>query len=223
MNVNFFRRGVYALIYEKMADLVRYSDGVQYYTLGDTDGDILGRLIERHARSFTKADFSGGFPTGSRRPSEMRLHILNGVFNSSDDIQGLLEEMKKGLSRRDRVLVVLYNPYLKWFYRLLDIMGIRQGPRANTFITETDLRNIAVISGFQVVRTCFACGFWLRLFGIGRILDRVIRLIPGLKRISLVYLARAETRHSRTCEARVVGGAFRLVMNAETSLKRSDA
>jgi hypothetical protein len=189
MKLNCLRQTVYQLICDKVLTIVRYSDEVRYYAPPEGGDDILGPMIAKSTHSFANADFSGDFSNTRRSPSAMCMHIFNGIFNSSLDIQGLLMELKKRLCRKDRVVVVLYNPYLRLLYRFLDTLGIRQGPTAHTFITETDLHNLTTISGFQVVTTCHACGFWFGLFGVSKVLDRMIRLTPGLKHISLVYLA----------------------------------
>lgn len=183
------RRTVYQLICDKILTIVRYSDEVRYYGPDEGCDDILGPMIAESTHSFSQADHSADFSSFRPSPAAMCMHIFNGIFNSNLDIQNLLMGLKKRLCRRDRVIVVLYNPYLRWLYRFLDTLGIRQGPAAHTFITETDLHNFAIISGFQVVTTGYVCGFWFRLFGIGPILDRIIRLTPGLKHISLVYVA----------------------------------
>jgi hypothetical protein len=189
MKFNRLRRTVYQLICDKISTIVRFSDEVRYYGPHEGHHDILGPMIAKSTHSFSKADISADFSSVHPSPFAMCMHIFNGIFNSNLDIQRLLVALKKRLCRRDRVVVVLYNPYLRWLYRLLDALGIRQGPAAHTFITETDLHNFALISGYQVVKTCHACSFCFKLFGIGHILDRMIRITPGLKHISLVYLA----------------------------------
>ncbi|MGD9289359.1 MAG: glycosyltransferase family 2 protein [Desulfobacterales bacterium] len=189
MKLNRLRRNVYQLICDKISAIVRFSDEVRYYGTKEGGDDMLGPMIAKATPSFATVDLSDGFSELQPSSAAMCMHVFNGIFNSNLDIQNLLMTLKKRLCRRDRVVVVLYNPYLRWLYRLLDRLGIRQGPAAHTFITETDLQNFAKISGFQVVTTRYACGFCFNLFGIGRVLDRIIRLIPGFRNISLVYIA----------------------------------
>lgn len=159
MKLNSLRRNVYQLICDKISTIVRFSDEVRYYGPKEGGDDILGPMIAKTTRSFSAADLSNNFAELQPSPAAMCMHVFNGIFNSNLDIQNLLMTLKKRLCRRDRVVVVLYNPYLRWLYRILDALGIRQGPTAHTFITETDLHNFAVISGYQVVTTGYACGF----------------------------------------------------------------
>lgn len=189
MKLSRLRQTMYQLICDTILTIVRYSDEVRYYAPHEGRDDILGPMIAKSVHSFVKADLSSDFSSTRCLPSTMCMHVFNGIFNSHLDIQGLLVELKKRLCRRDRVVVVLYNPYLRWLYRFLDYVGIRQGSAADTFITEADLHNLATISGFQVVTTRYVCGFLLGLFGVGSVLDRMIRLTPGLKNISLIYVA----------------------------------
>ena len=189
MMLNRLRETTYQLMYEKVSTIIKYADEVRYYSPYDDDKDILGAMIAKAHRSFTNADHSADISNTQGTPSSNCMHLFNGIFNSNLDIQGLLIDLKRHLGRRDRVITVLYNPYLSWLYRLLDIIGVRQGPAAHTFITKTDLYNLSTISGYQVVMTFYACSFCFKLFGIGRVIDRIVRLIPGLKNFSLVYIA----------------------------------
>ena len=49
-------------------------------------------------------------------------------------------------------MVVLYNFYLAWLFRIADRLGWRNGPECTTYVTRTDLAQLAKLSGFEVVR-----------------------------------------------------------------------
>jgi hypothetical protein len=114
MKLNRLRRNVYQLICNKIATIVRFSDEVRYYGTKEGGDDILGPMIAKTARSFSTADVSNDFSGLRPVPAAMCMHIFNGIFNSNLDIQRLLMALKKRFYRRDRVVVVLYNPYLRW-------------------------------------------------------------------------------------------------------------
>jgi len=78
--------------------------------------------------------------------------LLNGVLNFRTDIDGLLQSIKSRLSRHCRIIAVAYNPYLRFLYRLANVLRLRTGKLPDTFLTRTDLNNLARISGFEVVR-----------------------------------------------------------------------
>jgi hypothetical protein len=115
--------------------------------------------------------------------------ILDGHLNYSDDIEGLLQKFREKLRRRDRLAVVLYSPYLGWIYRLLHRLGLRSKALPTTFLTQTDLSNLSKLAEFEVVRTRYVGFFPFRLFGVGTLLNQLLPLIPGLRRLSLAQVA----------------------------------
>jgi len=103
-------------------------------------------------------------PADPRGPT---LVLLNGTLNHSLDIQKLLTDLRPGLSRSDRVIAVVYNPYMRWLYRLATGLGFRKGPIPSTFVTRTELRHLAAISGYEVVRLRPSVYLPLPFMGIG--------------------------------------------------------
>ena len=71
-------------------------------------------------------------------------------------------------------------------YRLANRWGIRQGPAPSSFLTQTDLRNIARLSGFDVVRLRTAVYVPFRLFGLTAWINRVFAAVPLLRWAGLV-------------------------------------
>ena len=114
--------------------------------------------------------------------------LLNGNFNHSHDIQGLLSVLRRGASRNLRVIAVLYNPYFASIYRLANRLGMRKGERPSTFVTNTDLENIARLSGFRVVRRRAAIYSPVRLFGLGMIINKVMPAVPLLRHLSFTQI-----------------------------------
>jgi hypothetical protein len=114
--------------------------------------------------------------------SEEREHrtaiLFNGNFNHQYDIQETLQDLRAKLSRTSRLLVIAYNPYLRWLYRLANQVGIRRGEMPTTFITRTDIGNLAKISGYELVRVrpVVYCPF--RLWGIGDVVNRLVAALP---------------------------------------------
>lgn len=125
--------------------------------------------------------------------SEMNPHpdtvvLLNGVFNHSLDIATLLKNLHQKLDRSSRIVSVIYNPYLSFLYKFANTLHIRKGEMPHTFITKRDLANLALLSGFQIVRTQTAIYFPWKLWGIGDIINKLMPLIPLIKWLSLTYL-----------------------------------
>jgi hypothetical protein len=67
------------------------------------------------------------FPDLTGEDAQRTAILVNGTFNHHFDIQGLLTELRPKLARTSRLLIVLYNPYLRWLYGLANQLGIRRG------------------------------------------------------------------------------------------------
>ena len=115
--------------------------------------------------------------------------LFNGNFNSSTDIQSLLEGARTQMGRSDRVVVVLYNAYLGWLYRLADRLGLRDGPECTTFVTRTDLVQLARLSGFELVRLRPVAHAPWHFFGLGTLLNLLMPAVPGLRWLCFVGVA----------------------------------
>lgn len=154
----------------------RYFDQVIFWPKHPTDSGELAALVEAREKSELGSDqelASLKFAPGSRP-----LLVLNGIFNFHLDIQKLLLETYPRLPRGGRLLVVAYNPYHRWAFALATALGLREGELPATYLTRTDVRNLAALSGFELTRirsTCH-CPFWL--FGLGPWLNRLAQAIP---------------------------------------------
>jgi hypothetical protein len=115
--------------------------------------------------------------------------LFNGNFNHTTDIQGLLETVQPHVVRQSRVVVALYNWYFAWLYRLADRLGLRQGPPITTFITRSDLVQLARLAGFELVRLRPVAYLPWHFFGIGTLVNAALPAIPGFRWLSFVSVA----------------------------------
>lgn len=85
------------------------------------------------------------------------LWVLNGTLNHEEDILELLKKIHASVKREDRIAAILYNPYLRWIYQLLNKLGLRKGlPKGSaepyTFLTRSALDTLCALGGFEIVR-----------------------------------------------------------------------
>ena len=181
------RRWVYATAAREISRITRYAGRV--IQLDPLPGDT-GTLREQLRAAVTDVGTSSALGTlTAQGTAERTIALFNGNFNSSTDIQTLLEQCRAHLGRSDRVVVVLYNSYLAWVYRLADRLGLRHGPKCTTFVTRTDLVQLARLSGFELVRLRPVVYIPWHFFGIGTLVNAVMPAIPGLRWLSLMAVA----------------------------------
>ncbi len=196
-----WKRYVNGVIANELSALTKYYDGVIRWHPGGEE-DLLLDLMTAPVKAAIEPD--GPFPDLAEDGDRRTAVLMNGVFNHSLDIQGLLEGLRPKLSASSRVLAVLYNPYLAWLYRLATRLGIRRAPLPRTFITRVDLENIARLAGFSVARLRPCCYFPWRLAGAGDWLNRLLSLVPlirwaGLVSVAVLRPARAKAPGGLSC------------------------
>jgi hypothetical protein len=181
-----WKRYLNRLLAREISTVTRYFDRlIQWLPLDNDDLDLLD-AVQSPSKGMVRRDKE--FPDLSAEENERTAVLINGTFNHHFDIQGLLMELKPRLSRTSRLLVVLYNPYLRWLYSLATWLRIRKGELPSTFLTRVDLDNLAEVSGFQIVRER-QLGFvpW-KLLGLGNLINRILPLVPLLRWFGLTFL-----------------------------------
>jgi hypothetical protein len=181
------KRWTYGAVAREISRITRYVDRVIQLDPVRGDTGLLRDRIDAPDKSALPSTELGSLP--SRDARDRAVFLYNGNFNSSLDIQGLLERGRPHMRRSDRVVVVLYNYYFAWIYRVADRLGLRSGPECTTFVTRTDLAQLARLSGFEVLRLRPAVYVPWHFLGIGTVLNAVLPAIPGLRWLSLVAVA----------------------------------
>ena len=179
------RSYTYQLIGAEISATTRFCDQlIQVSPLPHDDGLLL-RSIECHGKK--TIDDPREIPIcddASRRDAL----LLNGNFNSSSDIQALLQQVRARMNRGARLFVVLYTPYAQWMFRLLTFFGLRSGALPTTFVTETELRSLLRLSDMEVVRIRPAVFFPLRIPLISWLINAILPVLPGIRRLALTWI-----------------------------------
>ena len=177
-------RYVNRVIAAEISAFTRYYDRIIQAERLEHDSGLLLSLIDCPSKSEVAPGEE--LPDLSVEPQKRTAILLNGLFNHHLDIQGLLLAMKSRLARTSRPVVVAYNPYWSWLYRLANRLGLRSGAEPTTFVTETDLRNLVLLSGYEIARIRPAVFFPWKCLGVGVLLNRLLPAIPLLRALGLV-------------------------------------
>ncbi len=178
---------VNGLIAREISSFVRYYDRLIQYLPREQDAGVLFDQIQAPEKNVV-AD-SEPFPDLSAEHDRRTAVLLNGTINHHYDIEKLLEDLKPSLSRTSRVVLVAYNPYFSWLYGLANRWGLRQGELPTTFVTKTDLTNIAKLAGYECVRARPVVFFPWHAFGLGDVLNRWLAGLPWIRWLSFAYVS----------------------------------
>ena len=178
-----WRSYVNAFLAAEISALTRYYDRVIQWLPREEDKGGLLAAIDAPSKEAVGKDEA--FPDLTDERDKRTAILINGTFNHDFDIQALLMQLKPKLARTSRLVVVLYNPYLRWAYYLTNRIGIRKGDLPSTFVTRVDLENIAKVAGFEIVRQRQAVYCPWRMLGLGTVINRVMPLVPLARWLSL--------------------------------------
>ncbi len=178
-----WKRYVYATIAAEVSSVTRYYERVVQWMRQPGDTGFLLEQIDAPEKCEIEGDFALDLTADSAARTAV---MLNGTLNGEYDIQSLLGGLRTRLSRTSRVIAILYNPYFSLLYRVASRLGLKAGKDVTTFITYADLRNLAKVSGFEIVRIrpCLYSPF--RLLGLGGLINRLMPVIPLLRHLGFV-------------------------------------
>ena len=181
-----WRKYVNAFLAGELSVLTKYYERTIQWLPREDDTGMLLAMIDAPLKESVGENEQ--FPDLSDENTTRTAVLVNGVFNHEFDIQRLLTQLRSKLSCTSRVIAVLYNPYLRWLYKLANRLGIRKGELPSTFLTRVDLQNIAKIAGYEIVRQRLALYCPWKFFGLGNVINRIMPLIPLARRFSLTSI-----------------------------------
>ena len=178
-----WRKYVNAFLAAEISSLTRYYDRVIQWLPREDDKGWLLAAVDAPRKETVARDQP--FPDLTDERDKRTAILINGTFNHDFDIQALLLQLKAKLARTSRLVVVLYNPYLRWAYFLTNRLGIRKGDLPSTFVTRVDLENISKVAGFEIVRQRQAVYCPWKMLGLGTAINRLMPLVPLARWLSL--------------------------------------
>jgi hypothetical protein len=180
-----WKRTYYQLIAAEISSFTRYYDRVLQWgrAPGDT-GELLASIDCPDKQIVDDPQLPDTSGDGDRRSAI----LLFGTVNHHYDIEGLLGRLRGRIARTTRIVIVAFNPYLQWLYRLALSFGLKSGTMPTTFITVTDLQNICRLSDLEVVRMRPAMYFPWRLLGLGSLVNAILPAIPLVRHLSFTSI-----------------------------------
>ena len=176
-------RTFYRILAAEVSAVTRYYDRITHLRTQEHESDDLLPLVDCPAKAVAAS--AAEVPDASGERDRRSAVLLNGAFNYSYDIQAILQTLLPRLSRTSRVIAVTYNAYYKWLFLLLAKLGLTRSREFTTFVTLNDLRQLATISGYELVRLRGACYFPFSLLGLGTLINKLLPALPVLRWFSI--------------------------------------
>ncbi len=174
-----WRRYTYGLVAKEVGASARHFDYVRDCSPPAPPNPLLFELIAAEVENRPSAAHTA---EGTARRTAF---VLNGTLNYSNDIEALLREIGRSMSRHDRVFAVVYSSYLEWLYRIAGRLGLRHAAVPTTFLTLSALRSLAQLAGFELVRYRPVAHSPWRLLGLGSLVNWILPALPFVRRLSI--------------------------------------
>jgi hypothetical protein len=106
--------------------------------------------------------------------------VLNGLLHVEEDIQARLEEVHRLCAPSTRVLIVYYSSLWRPLFALARALGLQTPLPKNNWIAPSDLGNLLVLSGFDLVtsQARVLVPVWIPL--VSSLVNRWLAPLPGL-------------------------------------------
>ncbi|WP_245259216.1 glycosyltransferase [Afipia clevelandensis] len=178
-------------------------EGVRVLEIGCGTGDTLAALSPSHG---VGVDFSPGMIEQARRlHPDFTFHVgdaedpatiaaLGGPFDvilvqdtigSLDDCQKFLERLHPLCTRETRVVIGHFSHLWHPILRFAEIIGQRMPYPWQNVLAPDDVAALADLADFDPVKAERRMLMPVSLFGIGRLVNRFISVLPGIRQLSL--------------------------------------
>ncbi len=174
--------------------------------------DLSGRMVEvarrRHPHlHFLQMDAHGLQPDPALA-GPFDYVILSDLVGDLYDVQRAFEQLRKVCHQRTRVLVGFYNYLWEPVLKAAERVGLKTRQNLQNWLTYQDLENLLELAGFEVIKRGRRLPFPLGIPLVAGLLNRLLEVTPGLRRLGLQqYLvarlrpAGPERRYSATVVA----------------------
>jgi hypothetical protein len=115
--------------------------------------------------------------------------LLNGNIHYETDVQDFLEKLRLTLLPSARVVITFYSTLWKPFLRLATALGIRGQTPEENWIANEDMRNLLLLSNYELVRQegKFLIPIYIPL--ISYLANRFLAPLPGFRLFNLLNIA----------------------------------
>jgi SAM-dependent methyltransferase len=116
------------------------------------------------------------------------------TIGSLDDCQKFLEQLHPLCSRQTRIVIGYFSHLWQPVLRLAERLGQRLPMPEQNVLAPTDVANLAALADFELVKGEQRVLMPVRLFGLGRLVNRFISVLPGFRFFALRHYSVLRSR-----------------------------
>ena len=111
--------------------------------------------------------------------------LVQDTLGSIEDCQKFLERLHPLCTRQTRLVIGYFSHLWQPVLRLAEWMGQRMPYPAQNVLAPDDVANLALLADFDPVKTERRLLMPVSLLGLGRILNRFVSILPGIRQLAL--------------------------------------
>ena len=186
-------------------------EGLRILELGCGTGHLLAALKPAFG---VGVDFSTGMVAEARRefprlvfvegdieddeiikslPGPFDIIVIADTLGALDDCQGLFEKLHRHCTRETRVVTAYFSHFWYPVLRLGELLKMRMPQPMLNALSPADVRLLAALADFDTVKTEIRLLSPVRLFGLGRLINRFVAPFPLIRQMCL--------RHYSVCRS----------------------
>lgn len=117
------------------------------------------------------------------------------TIGSLDDVQKFLEQLHPLCTRETRLVVGYFSHLWQPILKLAELVGKRMPYPPQNALSPADLRALVDLAEFDAVKSEQRVLMPVSLFGVGRIINRFISILPGFRFLALRHYSVSRSRH----------------------------
>lgn len=166
--------------------------------------DMSPRMIEEARKYHPNLEFLVGDPEDSKTIDQLKSPVdyvvLIDTIGYLEDIEGTLQMLHRLCERETRLVIAYYSPGWEPFIKFATKIGWRMPQPQPNLISTVDFLNILDLAEFEPIRSEWRQIIPFKLLGLGRLINRFIGPLPGIRRFGIRNYVIA--RSSRAIEQR---------------------
>jgi SAM-dependent methyltransferase len=111
--------------------------------------------------------------------------VLSDLVGDLYDVLGAVQQLRKVCHPKTRVVATFYNYFWEPILKTAERLGLKTQQNLQNWLSHQDLANLFDLAGFEVIKRGRRLPFPLGLPLLSRLLNSVLQMIPGLRRLGL--------------------------------------
>jgi len=156
-------------------------------------------------------------------PGPFDVILIVDTVGALDDIQETFSALHRLCTRETRFIVTYYSHLWEPLIALAEWIGWRAKQPQQNVLSPADIHSLAALSDFDVIKSESRLLSPLRLFGIGRLINRFVSILPLIRNLSLRHYSVCRSlrqKHDDIRSASIVIPARNERGNIESAIKR---